>query len=185
LSGLRPETERLSKKSENLHLQETSLMSRSLTLKKSEVLKCGDVVSWKVSLEENLVCDASDADGVPNAALTLDGPGAVLKCKGFKIVQSEGDASTCEALNEYEGHLEADSEKVEVIKGNDNDGCGLPFIYGVKLLNGAKAVGCDIENFLVGAYVGQGAKELSDVTVSNNRYGVVIETNTTVKIASM
>mmetsp|Transcript_23405 Transcript_23405/g.35469 ORF Transcript_23405/g.35469 Transcript_23405/m.35469 type:complete len:578 (+) Transcript_23405:101-1834(+) len=174
--------ERLSKKSENL--QETFLNPRSLKKSESEVqVQCGDVVSWKVSLEENLVCDAPD--GVPNsdAALTLDGPGAVLKCKGFKIVQSEGDASTCEALNEYEGNLEAEPSKVKFIKGNE--GCGLPFLYGVKLLNGAKAVGCDIENFLVGAYVGQGAKELSDVTVSNNRYGVVVETNTTVKITDV
>mmetsp|Transcript_23406 Transcript_23406/g.35480 ORF Transcript_23406/g.35480 Transcript_23406/m.35480 type:complete len:480 (+) Transcript_23406:101-1540(+) len=174
--------ERLSKKSENL--QETFLNPRSLKKSESEVqVQCGDVVSWKVSLEENLVCDAPD--GVPNsdAALTLDGPGAVLKCKGFKIVQSEGDASTCEALNEYEGNLEAEPSKVKFIKGNE--GCGLPFLYGVKLLNGAKAVGCDIENFLVGAYVGQGAEELSDATVSNNTYGVVVETNTTVKITDI
>eukprot|EP00984_Skeletonema_dohrnii_P002484 scaffold862_cov76-Skeletonema_dohrnii-CCMP3373.AAC.2 len=174
--------------------RETSLMSRSL--KKKKVLKCGDdVVNRKVSLKKDLVCKASDVveiDGVPNAALTLDGPGAVLKCKGksnkVKIfqIQSEGenDASACEALDGYDGNLEIDSDKVEAIKGNEDEGCGLPFLYlyGIKLLNGAKAVGCDIENFLVGAYVGQGAEELSDVTVSNNRYGVVIETNKTVMI---
>jgi len=77
-------------------------------------------------------------------------------------------------LDDYVGNLEEDLTKVQDIKNNS----GLPFLYGFRLLNGAKAKGCNIEKFLVGAYFGLEAKELRDVTASKNVYGVVAETNT-------
>jgi len=152
----------------------------------SSHLKCGDIITGKTTLKENLVCPKGSGgdDGNVNAALTLIGPKARVYCKkGSMITQdvADGAAAGCKFLDGYTGNLEEDADKVQVIKAK----CGLPYPFGIILKGGAKAIGCNIENFLVGAYFGLGAKELRDTTASKNRYGVVAETNTTAKITNL
>jgi len=150
----------------------SSKRGKSSKQSKNRSVQCGDIVHRKISLRDDLVCEGSgENDGIPNAAITLDGPEAVLNCKGLKITQdvADGAATGCDALDFYRGNLETDPTKVKDIKNN----CFLHFLYGFRLLNGAKAKGCNIEKFLVGAYFGLEAEELRDVTASKNVYGVL------------
>jgi len=169
-----------------------------MSKKKEEevVVECGATIHGKrVVLDRNLACNATAVDGVLNAALTLDGPDAELICvNGANITQVGVDVpwdryfQDCflGALRElpsgeFEGNLETDPTKVEEIKNS----CNLSYMYGLKLLNGAKLFGCVIETFVVGVYAGQGAEEVKDVTASNNFYGVLAETNEKMKITNV
>ena len=157
-------------------------------------VECGNVYNSTatgeqvvVTLGGNLLCDENitEADGSPSRALTLVGKDAVLDCQGYTISQTtvniDGiDTGSAAALD------------CPIFPGNSTQRlamkqeCGLFFEYGVRLLDGAKMMNCNIQKFWGGAEVRNGGK-IEDSEFSLNRRGVQIANsgaNTTSKIAN-
>ena len=140
-----------------------------------QVITCGDTfTNEKVVLSDDLFCTdqvAGTDDSVlekTNAAIKVEGPNAVLDCKGHAIIQrSTKPAAACEEKID-------DKPKRVAMKKN----CDLFYQFGIWLVDGATAINCKVENFYDGIRIADGGEVKGKKSeVSGNLYGVFVRDN--------
>ena len=126
----------------------TSSMSMSIGPEPPITLKeCGESFTddQKVVLTDNLNCGSLVGDQ-RDCALTLDGPLAELNCKDYTLSQ-EGTVETPPLPN-------------------------LAYASGICLRNGAKAINCNVQQFVSGIDVRNGGAEVVNSNLGSNFYGI-------------
>jgi len=136
-------------------------------------VQCGNVYNSTagdnavVILDQNLLCDGNitEADGIRNAALTLVGKDAVLDCQGYTVSQvTDSSAAALDCSIELINPTEVLRMKKE---------CGFFYIFGVRLIDGASLLNCNIQKFWAGSVITNGGK-IEGTEFSLNTRGVEI-----------
>ena len=173
---------------DSIHTTSTSTSSKSSKSSSSTCppeptkdVQCGNVYNSTatgeqvvVTLGGNLLCDEdiTQADGKKNAALTLSGEDTVLNCQGYTISQTtvniDGISSSAAAVD---CDIFPGNSTTELLRLKQE--CGLFYLVGVKLEDGASMVNCNIQKFLAGSDIVNGGK-IQDSEFSLNRRGVQI-----------
>jgi len=166
----------------SIHTTTTSKSSKSSSYCPPEPtpgVECGNVYNSTatgeevvVTLGQNLLCDENitEADDTRNAVLTLIGEKAVLNCQGYTISQTTVNIDGTETGSAAAVDcpiFPTNSAEVLIMKQE----CGLFFEYGVRLLDGATMMNCNIQKFLAGGAIVNGGK-IQDSEFSLNRLGV-------------
>lgn len=150
-----------------------------------QVLTCGQTFTdEKVVLSDDLFC-TDEVGGAPtgvlkslNAAIKIEGPDAVIDCKGHTISQrSSKNAAFCD--KKIVTRDEREDMKTE---------CDLFYVYGIWLVDGATAINCKVEHFYYGIQITDGGEvKKKKSEVSGNRVGVSIRDNSssTTKISDL
>ena len=136
---------------------------------------CGESFTDRLTLSRDLFCQDDGGDEPQECAITLDGPEAELDCNGYKVYQAAPTANSavnCDAFVNIE--YDVDSIKVK-------QECGLTYIAGICLKNGAKAINCNVEQFFEGILVTDGGDgEVASSDVTSNRVGIFAASNITI-----
>ncbi len=180
------------------NLESTHTTSTSSKSSKSSVscppeptpdVQCGNVYNSTagdnavVILDQNLICEGNitEADGIRNAALTLVGKDAVLDCQGFTVSQVTSNGKGSAAALDCSIDLINPTEVLRMKKE-----CGFFYIFGVRLIDGASIVNCNIQKFWAGSVITNGGK-IEGTEFSLNTRGVEIVNrgaNTVARIAN-
>ena len=139
------------------------------------VIACGDTfTNEKVVMSNDLFCkdnvnDATDDElEALNAAITVSGPDATIDCKGHSITQLvSGDVGS--PCSRGAGSYEVASPIRKAMK----EWCGIYYQAGIMLVDGAKAVNCDVGNFHDGFLILNGG-EVKQSEASGNGKGVTV-----------
>lgn len=110
----------------------------------------GRVYNDKVYLHDDLLCGGDIADGTVqkyNCAVTLEGPDAELDCIGYTIYESTSSDDSDSARN-CDNTISTGTE-VEDMKTT----CGMYYVRGVCLRDGASLKNCGVQKFYEGVYV--------------------------------
>ena len=159
-------TSRASRNLDSTHSTTTSKSSKSSVSCPPEPtpdVQCGNTyVNSTVILDQNLICTEA---GGSVTAVTLKGKKAVLNCQGYTISQNTNSSAAAMDFTE-----------------------DLFYNYGVRLLDGASMVNCNIQKFNIGGRIDQGGV-IKDSEFSLNDKGVQIlnhedAVNTVSKIAN-
>ena len=146
-----------------------------------KVLECGATfTNEKVALSDNLFCKeyywfAPDEEKIAlNAAITLVGPDASIDCKGHSIRQRTlllSFASDCLDLDwRNEGNPFEPSNERKQMKMT----CHINYQAGILLIDGAKAINCNVGDFYDGFLVLNGGSVKKSEAVGN-RHGIAIQ----------
>jgi hypothetical protein len=169
-------TSRASRDLESIHTTSTSKSSKSSSYCPPEPtpdVQCGSTyVDSTVILGQNLLCNENitEADGSFNAVLTLSGEKALLNCQGYTISQTTVNIDGIDTGS-------AASLDCPIIPINSTERlrwkqeCGLFFLWGVILKDGARMVNCNIQKFWGGAEIVNGGG-IVDSEFSLNTRGV-------------
>ena len=136
-----------------------------------DAVACGGTYTGKVFLNGDLYCDGGDlglGDGTvqdPNCAVTLDGSDAELDCKGYSLYQDplfRQRATDCT-------YKLGSPEKIEAMKRN----CGMYFVRGVCVKNGATLKNCGVQKFYEGVFV-KNSGTIEHSTMKENTIGLQV-----------
>lgn len=139
-------------------------------------VECGGVYTDKVSLNDDLGCDRWREIGDStiqdsNCALTLEGPGAELDCNGYTVYQdlSTQDIPLPQVTQRARNcpNKLGSPEEIEAMKTE----CGMYYVAGVCLKNGASLKNCGIERYFHGVRVTNSAK-IEHSTMTQNTIGL-------------
>ncbi len=141
----------------------------------AQAVTCGQTFTdEKVVLSDDLFCtdDVGDATNPIlrplNAAITVNGPDAIIDCKGHTIRQmTRLSAPACETSPGNDLNPSRDRRNMKL-------GCDIYYQAGIILANGATAINCKVEQFYDGFLVVDGG-EVKKSEASRNHRGVVIE----------
>ena len=141
----------------------------------AQAVTCGQTFTdEKVVLSDDLLCtdDVDDATNqilrTLNAAITVNGPDAIIDCKGHTIRQMTTlSAPACETSPGNDLDPSRDRRNMKL-------NCDLYYQAGIFLVNGATAINCKVEQFYDGFLIVDGG-EVKKSEASRNHRGVVIE----------
>ncbi len=143
-----------------------------------QVMTCGETfTNEKVVLSSDLFCtdDVTDATNpqlrMLNAAIKLEGPDAILDCKGHTVRQVADDfGSSAVFCDRKPGSDLSPTPKRKTMKNQ----CNLYYQVGILLVDGATAINCKVEQFYDGFFVQDGG-EVKKSEASRNYRGVVVQ----------
>jgi len=123
------------------------------------VKECGEsFTNVEVTLADNLFCQDDAGDEAQECAVILDGPEAHLDCQDYLVHQASPaseSALNCTTIDPTEVKQE----------------CGLNYLAGICLQNGAKVSHCKVEQFPQGIRVIKGG-EVMHSSITSNRVGI-------------
>ena len=143
----------------------------------AQVTACGETFTESVVLSSDLFC-TGDVDGATkeelktmNAAIKLEGPDAIIDCKGHTVRQVAVDfGRSAVYCNSKPGFDLNPRRQRKLMKEN----CELYFQAGIWLANGATAINCKVEQFYDGFFVQDGG-EVKESEVSRSYRGILIQ----------
>lgn len=136
-----------------------------------DTVTCGRVYNDKVYLHDDLLCGGDIADGTVqkyNCAVTLEGPDAELDCIGYTIYESTSSDDSDSARN-CDNTISTGTE-VEDMKTT----CGMYYVRGVCLRDGASLKNCGVQKFYEGVYV-KNSGTIKYSTMRLNKNGVLVK----------
>ena len=123
------------------------------------------------TLTRDLVCqDGGGGEEAQECAVTLDGPDAVLDCGGFMVTQTHSPSASISAKDCRLFFPSGDSRNLMIVKQM----CGLEYLSGICLLNGAKATNCHVQQFVHGIDV-LDAGSITNSKLTSNRAGIIAD----------
>ncbi len=138
-------------------------------------VECGKTyINSTVILGENLICNENitQADGSRNAALTLTGGNAVLDCRGYTISQTTVNINGTDTGST--AALDCDIFPSSADREETKRKCGIFYIFGVYLKDGASMKHCNIQQFYTGVRMDNGGGiEGSDFSLNKKALEVV------------
>ena len=138
----------------------------------TQLVTCGDVYSdgKVITLGRDVICpvNMTEVDGTRNAAITVRGEGTVLDCQGYSIIQATN--SSAAAVDCFVFPTEGDATQIKRMK----ETCGLSYVWGVSVENGASVKNCNIQQFWGGAIIKDGGS-FEQSAFSLNYRGLEIE----------
>ena len=125
------------------------------------------------TLPRDLFCqDLIGKEESGTCAISLIGRESVLDCGGRTISQAipaAASATSCGVFDPYSNDFDP-KNPVDLVKTKQD--CGLPYAFGICLLDGAKATNCNVQGFAVGIYADSSssdvASEVKNSIVANN-----------------
>jgi len=133
----------------------------------TQEVTCGDVYSdgEVITLGRDVICpvNTTEVDGTRNAAITVRGEGTVLDCQGYSIIQATN--SSAAAVDCFVFPTEGNATQIKRMK----ETCGLSYVWGVSVENGASAKNCNIQQFWGGAIIKDGGSFEQSVFSLNYR----------------
>ena len=138
----------------------------------TQEVTCGDVYSdgKVITLGRDVICpvNTTEVDGTRNAAITVRGEGTVLDCQGYSIIQATN--SSAAAVDCFVFPTEGNATQIKRMK----ETCGLSYVWGVSVENGASVKNCNIQQFWGGAIIKDGGS-FDNSAFSLNYRGLQIE----------
>ena len=138
----------------------------------TQEVTCGDVYSdgKVITLGRDVICpvNMTEVDGTRNAAITVRGEGTVLDCQGYSIIQATN--SSAAAVDCFVFPTEGNATQIKRMK----ETCGLSYVWGVSVENGASVKNCNIQQFWGGAVIKDGGS-FDNSAFSLNYRGLEIE----------
>ena len=134
-----------------------------------DAVTCGGVYTDKVFLNDDLLCGGDINDGTAqdlNCALTLDGHGAELDCNGYTIYETTSSDDSDSARN-----CQFPPRFIKRQAGKVKNECGMYYLQGVCLINGATLKNCGVQKFFYGVRV-QNSATIEHSTIKLNSMGV-------------
>ena len=135
----------------------------------TEEVTCGNVYSGGkvINLSRDLICHANmtEVDGTRNAAITVRGEGTVLDCQGYSIIQVTNSSAAAAVVDCPVFPTRGVPSDIKRMK----ETCGLSYVWGVSVENGATAKNCNIQQFWGGALIKDGGSFEQSVFSLNYR----------------
>ena len=137
----------------------------------TQAVTCGDVYSDSkvITLGRDVICpvNMTEVDGTRNAAITVRGEGTVLDCQGYSIIQVTNSSSAAKDCKLFP--YKDNASEIKLMK----ETCGLSYVWGVSVENGATVKNCNIQQFWGGAVIKDGGS-FEQSAFSLNRRGLEI-----------
>jgi hypothetical protein len=141
-----------------------------------DAVTCGRSYTDKVYLNDDLLCGGDVTDDTDpslernNCAVTLEGPDAELDCDGYTIYETTSSDDSDSARNCDETIRNRNGAQVKVMK----QACGMYYVRGVCLKNGATLKNCGVQKFYQGVYV-KNSGMIKSSTMRLNKNGVTVK----------
>ena len=135
----------------------------------TQEVTCGDVYSdgEVITLGRDVICpvNTTEVDGTRNAAITVRGEGTVLDCQGYSIIQVTNSSAAAAVVDCPVFPTRGVPSDIKRMK----ETCGLSYVWGVSVENGATAKNCNIQQFWGGALIKDGGSFEQSVFSLNYR----------------